>query len=299
MVHECKRCGYTCKQKNDLIKHFNRKTPCKATNSNQSINALLEELKKNEQEKEYKCTNCGKGFTQYQNRWRHQKSCNHEPQTNNEELHQPIINDVESRQSSLIQHTNESEEITKLKVIIEELQSEMKNIKQLQNTQTYNITNNITQNNNIQVHLKDLGQENTTYLPIPFITSCFVNKDIVKLLENIHCDKDHPENHNIRVKSQKRNQIELRENERWVIKNEDKALTECIKNGYRILTRHGYKHKKAIIEDELDNDEDEYYNIRDWLERVHDNVNEQKPIKTDLLLVLLSNRDLLLLGKDK
>lgn len=39
-----------------------------------------------------------------------------------------------------------------------------------------------------------------------------MNKDILSLIENIHCDKKHPENHNIRIRSLKKNLMETFEN---------------------------------------------------------------------------------------
>lgn len=110
----------------------------------------------------------------------------------------------------------------------------------------------------------------------------------------MHCDHNHPENHNIRIKSQKRNQIETRENNRWLIKDEDDALTECIQNGYRVLVRHGFKNKAKIIQEELDDNEDEYHSIREWLESVYESRTEQKPIKRKLLLLFLNNQALIL-----
>jgi hypothetical protein len=148
------------------------------------------------------------------------------------------------------------------------------------------------------MNLQDYGHEDLSYLPKTFLSRCFANKDLFGLLQNIHCDKENPQNHNIRIKSQKRNQIETRENNKWMIKNEDEALTECIQNGYRILVRHGYRHKNEIIEDELDDDENEYHSINEWLESVFKNHVAQKPIKRKLLLLFLNNQALLL-GKDE
>lgn len=272
MTFVCKRCGYEANRKNHLIMHLRRKHPCSATQSSYTCEECLEELNTRDlNEKTYNCDHCHREFNTYQSRWRHLKVCKEIPKTD-------TILALESK----VKH-------------LEEMITELSAAKP---TTINNITNNGQINNtqNVHIHLRDLGHENISYLNNAFLTQCFVTKDIVKLLENIHCDKEHPENHNIRIKSQKRNQIEMRENERWMIKDEDEALTDCIKNGYRILVRHGYKHKKDIISDELDNEE-EYYDIRDWLERVHDSMKEQKPIKRKLLLLFLSNQALLL-GKD-
>jgi hypothetical protein len=180
-----------------------------------------------------------------------------------------------------------AEEVSKLKDQIACLTST--NTTHTNSHNTINITNNIT--------VKDFGHEDIGYLSKEFLTICFKNRDMVSLLENIHCDREHPENHTIRLRSQKRKQIELRVNGRWKVHDETEALKDCINNGYRILCKHGRKHKKELIEEELD-DEFEYDDINDWLEKLYDDDRYQKPIKRQLIMLLLSNQ-MLLLGKDE
>lgn len=252
-----------------MLKHLRRKTSCLASVENKSVeDCILELTQKEYNAKTWDCTYCDKKFNSYQNRWRHLKTC------------------------KSIRVQNQANELKVLRERIEKLEK-----KQSVSSQTTCITNNNTNNgtvitNNNNVEIRDFGNEDISYLPKEFLSRCFVDKDIVTLMENIHCDKGHPENHNIRVKSQKRNQIETMENSRWVIKDEDEALTQCIQKGYRILA-----HKKEIIEEELDDNEDEYHSIREWLECLYSNHREQKPIKRKLLLLYLNNRAYIL-GKD-
>lgn len=204
-----------------------------------------------------------------------------------------------SRHIKNCKHRNDC--IEDLKVKVKMLTDKVNMLQDNNHSFTNNTTNN---NNNIgtinvqNVHLRDFGQENIEYLSDNFISRCFANRDILRLIEIIHCDKQHPENHNVRIRSQKRQQIEIRENARWMVKDEDEALTDLIQNGYRVLVRHGFRHKHNIIKEELDDVEEEYHCIRDWLEHVYDNKNEQKPIKRKLMLLLLSNQALIL-GKDE
>lgn len=271
MEFSCKRCGHVSSTKSNLLKHLRRKTPCEPTVENVSIVDLLAEVTHREyNEHTWNCEHCERRFNSYQNRWRHMKTCKSVPTP-----------------ASL------TDEIQQLRARIDELEKNRGG----NNITNNNNTNNTQNNQNIHIHLRDFGQEDLSYLPNEFLSRCFVEKDIVRLLENIHCDQEHPENQNIRVKSQKRNQIETRENNRWKIKDEDEALTECIQNGYRILVRHGFRKKKEIIEEELDFNEDEYHSIRDWLEGMYNDRKEQKPIKRQLLLLFLNNQALIL-GKD-
>lgn len=260
VLYVCERCGYETYQKCNYRSHLERKNPCKPTIKDVCISEMLEVLNRKVENIGHKCEHCDRVFKSAQSKYQHKKSCK--------------------------EHDN-NKRILELERQVEEL----KKTKSIINNNTTNIQNNI------QINIKDFGNENISYLQKDFLTYCFANKDLYRLIENIHCDKEHPENHNIRVKSQKRKQIETRENEKWVIKDEDEALSDCIKNGYRVLLRHGWKHKNEIIEDELDNNVDEYHSINDWLESVYNNQDQQKPIKRKILLLLLSNQALLL-GKD-
>jgi len=229
---------------------------------------LIDELRRKEyNETTFDCPCCNKQFNNKSSMYRHKKICDKNPTMQLEEL-KIRINEIEAKNK-----------------LFEE---KCKNMANITNNTQINIHNNI--------NIRNFGNENISHLPNEFLSWCFANKDIVKLMENIHCDKEHPENHNIRVKSQKRKQIETRENDRWAVKDEDDALAECIENGYRILVRHAWKHKDDIIENELD-DEAEYHSIREWFESLYENHTEQKPIKRKLLLLFLSNQALLL-GKD-
>lgn len=284
MSFECARCGHVSTSKSNLLKHLRRQATCTPIKSNVAVDILIEQLTfKQYNEKTYDCLFCKKKFNTWQSKSRHHKTCK---QRKSEEQ------DTQQTLESM------KKELEETKAALKEAQSMIKSSSI--NGNNYIFQNNLTQNNihnNIHVHLSDLGHENISYLPKDFLSGCFVNRDIVSLIENIHCDREHPENHNIRIRSQKRNQIELRENNKWMVRDGDAALTECIKNGYRILVRHAYRHKTEIIEDELDNDEQEYDSIREWLEAVYEKQPVQKPIKKDILLLLLSNQALLL-GRD-
>lgn len=60
--------------------------------------------------------------------------------------------------------------------------------------------------------------------------------------------------------------------------NED-ALKDSIQNGYRVLVLHAYRKKNEIIANEFDDDEDEYDNIRGWLEDLCEKIETQKVVK--------------------
>jgi hypothetical protein len=168
---------------------------------------------------------------------------------------------------------------------------------------TTNITNNINNiNNNIQnnIVLRSFGCESLEHLPQSFLNWCFANckegEGMVQLIKDIHFDQECPENHNVRLKSSKKELMEVYTNGQWVVTDQDKVLTDLIEKGYRVLRSHGRKHKDGVMDDE-DLEEADFDEILDWLEKVYDDSKEQKPIKRELLLLFL-NKKPMLLGRD-
>jgi hypothetical protein len=214
----------------------------------------------------YVCA-CGKSYTTRQGLYVHRGKCNFQEKTNL----QDEVNELKQEITNLREHL-------------------------LSRVVTNNTTNNITNNiqNNIVLH--GFGHETLTHLPKSFLNYCFANKDIVQLIENVHFDKECPENQNVRIKSSKNELMEYYQNGGWVLSTQDRILTELVQKGYRILRTHGKKNKDGIMEDE-DLEEDDYNNVLRWLEDVYEDERQQKPIKKDLLVLFLNNRPILL-GKD-
>ena len=254
--YQCKRCGYETVQRANFKKHLERKTKCEG-NEEFSIESMLEEL--TVKKEGYTCECCSKTFRTPQLKYQHKLKC---------------------KQQNYIE----------LQKKIDIIESQLKNAPQAVTTNNIN-TQNIQ---NIQINMKDFGQENTSYLPPTFLSRCFVNKDIVSLIEGIHCDKDHKENHNVRHKSLKHKMMETYVDGRWIVTDSNETLTDLIQNGYRILMKHSRKHKNVIIEEELDDDRDEFERLCDWLEMIYNDRRKQAPIKQKLLVLFFNNQALLL-----
>lgn len=267
-MYYCERCGYETNVLCNMKTHLKRKTPCKSTNCDVSPAILLESLMKKDA---CICEDCGAEFASTKSKYNHKKlHCNKGVNAN---LHQVITN----------------------------LQKEIKELKEGRDGKGSTIINQ--QNNvgqQININLKDFGQENMDYITKEFLNSCLLSYDIVPLIETIHCDKDHPENHNVRIKSMRYDIMEHYEDGRWIMTDKEETLDELVKKGYRVLKYHSRKHKDELIEDrELD--EDEFEDVVEWLESLYDDKKARKPIKKKLILMFMNNNRVtktLLLGKE-
>jgi len=261
------------------LKHLNRVHPCKPILSDISIADLLLKIP-SEAEKKHFCEVCGKGFPFRQSKSRHQKACKGSTDV------VPAIPDVAQLTST----------VTLLQAKVAELEAKGNAPSTINNT-TNNITNNNVQNNINNIILHNFGHESLDHLPSSFLSYCFANcKDgegLTQLIKDMHFDKECPENHNVRMKSTKRELMEVYNDGKWVVSDQDKVLTDLIQKGYRVLRSHGRKHKDGVMEEE-GLEEAEFNEVVDWLEKIYEDKREQKPIKRELLLLFLNNQPVLL-----
>ena len=258
MEYECDRCGYSSNSKSNLLSHLRRKHPCPPTKADVDNNLQIEHLlpKKEYNEKHYKCPHCETCFNTRQNRWRHLKTC---------------------------KGKTESDAIQTLTSKMEALEKELQEVK---NKTILNTVNNqsIENQTNYSIHINSYGQETLDHLPNDFLTSCFMFKNMLSLLENIHFDPDCPQNKNIKLQSLKHKLIKVYQDDKWIAKPAEHVLDELVNKGQTILRRH-YKNNREEVEEEMSKEEiDE---VVEWLSQIFEN-NEKirKPLKHELVALL-------------
>jgi hypothetical protein len=104
-------------------------------------------------------------------------------------------------------------------------------------------TNNTTNNNNIETQniniiINAFGNENTDYIDDKAILACIgrVYKSIPSLLEKIHFDPKHPENHNIKITNKKLPYASVMgNNQKWKTVDRKDAIEIMVLNGYNML----------------------------------------------------------------
>lgn len=128
----------------------------------------------------------------------------------------------------------------------------------LNQTNHYHVENHSTTTNNIQIN--NFGEENKDYLDQTFIEGCLrkaLTDGVPRMVEHIHCNPDTPENHNVRITSKKQQLMEVRENNKWNIKDKNDVLDKLIDNSFRILYQ-AYNAPDSSIKKE---DEEKYDNV--------------------------------------
>lgn len=248
----------------------------------------------------YSCK-CGKSYAYHQSLYLHRKSC---------QLHQQdkqTISDVqllkaefekettilkEKLEAQRIEYEKDREELKIQIALLLEQNATTNSNSHNHNTTTIETQNNIenqnieTQNNVIVVN--SFGNENTDYLTDRIVTALIKNGPctcLPKIIEKIHFDPNHPENHNIKVTNRKNNYAKIIKDNKWVTTNKKRAIDTMIQNGYEILEEKYQDNKESISEfkqERFEEFQDKYEN---------QNRNLMRNIKDDVDIVLINGTE--------
>lgn len=266
----CKRCFHSTSTKSNLLSHLRNKKPC-VVDTNEGgtdipIQTYIDELLTPKLPKKFSCPHCDSRFSYNQSMNKHIKSCKNNP-------------------------TNQKDDKDKL---IEQLQAQLEHYKQQAQSSTTIINNN---NNgtiiNITINKNNFGSEDTSYITNEFIKYCIENpsRGIAELIENIHYNTEHPENHNIRCKSLKKNVFEKLVDSEWILCDASNTLDELIKKGYKIMNTYYMDN----IHNDIDIQDDEIQQARYQFFRFlgDKSSNQYYSVKRELRLLVKTKSDTL------
>lgn len=258
MTFTCKRCECVFSRKANLIQHLKRKNICDPVYSNSDCNLLINELiNKEYNDITYDCIYCKKKFNFQSAKYRHQIVCKNKD---------TITNKITELESKIMDLNNK-----------------------LNKKQPTNITNNTQININStppnNVKLRDFGRENMDAVPNSLMSYLFSELRFRDLLSQLHCDPNFPENQNIRIRSIKRNTMEIFRNNKWDIVSFSKGLNDLLLQGHRIFKDFYKNDKERILEEDMD--EADLREILAQLQKIENlNKNEIKPLIEDLQMML-------------
>lgn len=218
----------------------------------------------------HKCL-CGKTFQHKSNLSRHRKQCKYVQSTSESNLQrmQQRLDDFEKER--------------------DELRSQIALLLDKHACQPTTTNNNSTQNidtqNNIHIHINAFGHENLEYLDKKDILECIsrVYKSVPALLEKIHFDPNHPENHNIKITNRKLPYAEVMDTkQKWKTMNKKEAIESMVINGYNFLDEN-YDDVKVNLSSSK----------KQGFEGFQDKMNDQDPrtmkqIKSDVEIMVMN-----------
>ena len=214
----CKRCGYSTTLLYDLKKHLQRKKQCNPVVEDIETSILYNEYFEKDI-KPYKCDYCDKRYNHISSTYKHKKTCVKKIEIETlqkQQLNQQIV--------TTINNTNNA------------------------NTNTNTNSHNTITNNNITINA--FGKENIEYLKNnpnykQIMMNCMAEKEhgVMKLLEYIYFNHDHPENQTVKksitiplvvgdpkghAPLKKDNFIKLYDGKKWNLSFVDKGLSTIL-----------------------------------------------------------------------
>ena len=211
----------------------------------------------------FQCKQCNKWYCGKSGISHHKNTCN--GSVSIEHSSHPIQIDA----TSLQQQMNEmklafEKERQEMKLAIEESMKERLSFEESMKEQINRIlethagsgttTNNNSNSHNIgtqnvNININAFGHETTDYLDDRAIMACIgrVYKSIPSLLEKLHFDPKHPENHNIKITNKKLPYASVMgNNQKWKTVDRKDAIEKMVLNGYNILDEKYTENKDKI-----------------------------------------------------
>ena len=214
--HVCLQCNIPFKTEKSLQSHFSTKRHLS------KINNISPE--------EFVYCSCGNSYSCRQSLYAHRKSCTVKDITSS------VTEQIEQLQNTVIeerkQHQLERDELrAQIALLLDKYSTG-------NTTNSHNNSHNKIENQNITININAFGNENLEYIDDKAITECIsrVYKSIPSLLEKIHFDPEHPENHNIKITNKKLPYASVMgNNKKWKTVDRKDAIETMVVNGYNIL----------------------------------------------------------------
>ena len=148
-------------------------------------------------------------------------------------------------------------------------------------TNNTNNTHNDNSNNTVHntININNYGSENLEYLNKDYLTKLLNTAftAIPKLIEKIHFNPKHPENHNIKITNKKQPYVKVRKNDKWELKDKKETLENLVDNKYNILEDH-YVEKTEKINV-----------MNNFIDKYQSNIDLQKELQKKTEIVILNN----------
>jgi len=303
MIYKCPRCLYESDRKQYILKHLNKKKICELkfldinpkeyqdiiTRSNSYELKLLEQIedmKKENKNKEKENQNKEKEYKKIEKQNEKMKEKIENMKKENQKIKKQIKKEMKQEIKIII------EENRKLRKENEKLKNEVKIINNTTNDHSTNnkkiindqSTNNIT--NHITFVLNPRSDPEYNYLTDKDYRQCLrrMIKSIPELIQKVHFNPKHPENHNIYIPNIQLKYAMIYDGNEWCLKNMDDTIDNLLRDHEMMLEEWidcgGKKFPKAME------------NFKTYLEK-KDEYGVEKFIKEEIKLLLYNKREMI------
>lgn len=229
MTWNCNVCNETFKRKQNYERHLQSKKHIKRLQTNNNL---------------HMCNICDRTFSYNRSLIKHRETCTNKPNEKYLNKNSNIVDQLIIQNQLIVQKLEEKnkqvDELTKQVTLLLEKGQNTTHIQNQNNIETQNI-----------IFVNSFGKENTEYLTDNIVCKLIQHspfKCLPQIIEKIHFDPEHPENHNIKITNKKLNYAEIVKDNKWVTTNKKKAIEDMIQNGYNIIEEKYIDNKDSITE---------------------------------------------------
>jgi hypothetical protein len=115
------------------------------------------------------------------------------------------------------------------------------------------------------------GMEDSSHLPLPFISSCYASRDVAGILFGLYalpCNASA-----LRCSSGCWHALDAEG--RWTALREREMGLELVRVAYRILSKHCRKHGNAILDEFMGGDFEGFEDLKEYYEQMYDDGADQ------------------------
>ena len=174
---------------------------------------------------------CGRSYSHNQSLYTHRKTCEPHRKTKPAAPVQVPVNDDDLRERIKSYEKELAELRAQVAILLDK--------HMMQNTNHHhNNIDNQTNNNITIININAFGNENTNYIDDKAILACIsrVYKSIPTLLQKLHFDPEHPENHNIKITNKKLPYASVMgDDQKWKMMDRKDAIETMVLNSYNML----------------------------------------------------------------
>ena len=223
----CSRCHYTTTKKSSYSDHLRRKFECPCTYSNEDREQLLLRLESSV-DGPCACTRCNRTFSASQYLDKHKKACVGKM-------------DMEEMRQLLAKQAEQLREL--LNVRASSNSSSSSSSSSSSNGASISINNNINNNTNINIsiNINNFGSEDRSYITRDVLQSCLENMHVSPLVDLVYFNPDHPENHTVKLKSEKKGRLVVRQEGTWIEVDMNASIDSMIHKENNHLHRYFYE----------------------------------------------------------
>ena len=256
-IYICPRCGYSCNQKNDMRKHFNRKKICYHSLEDISINECIARVlgnKKNESPKNSDYASDmhpvlrknGKKCIRYASDMHPANVCEN---TKNEETIEytcEFCGEIFTKHQNYYRHKKtrckkkDSYTVKELEIMVDERDKMIDELRS-QIGALLDKVGSTTNNTTFNFVVNAFGNEDTSYIGDRFIKNLIKSgpyDSIPKLLQEIHFHPEHSENLNVKIPNKKLQVAQIFNGVKWEYKDKKETIKNMSDKAYGILNKH-------------------------------------------------------------